>query len=160
MRPSPDVLAALFENAPRFTERLRYEECSSYEELIDRAEGIAIQMPEDEQLELIDGHPRIGADPTTVSAASHREQGYYKPASPSDDALAERLEDLNNEYEKRFGFRFCTFVAGRPRSEIADELQGRLDEPRKAELARALADVFAIARSRLATLAQPVEEAR
>lgn len=160
MRPSPEVLATLFENAPRFKERLSNEHVASYDELIDRAEVIAAQLPEDEQLELIDGHPRIGAHPATVSAASHREQGYDKPASPADEALAERLEKLNDEYEQRFGFRFCVFVAGRPRALIADEMEGRLDAPREEELTRALSDVFAIARSRLATLAQPMEEAR
>jgi 2-oxo-4-hydroxy-4-carboxy--5-ureidoimidazoline (OHCU) decarboxylase len=160
MRPSAEVLALLFENAPRFTERLSNEDVASYDELIDRAEVIAAQIPEDEQLELIDGHPRIGAHPTTVSAASHREQGYDKPANPSDDALTERLEKLNDEYEHTFGFRFCVFVAGRPRSEIADEMERHLEAPRDEELNRALSDVFAIARSRLATLAQPVEEAR
>ena len=116
-------------------------------------------MPEADQLELIDGHPRIGAQPATVSAASFHEQGYDKPSGLSDDALAERLERLNDEYEQRFGFRFWC-VAGRPRSEIADEMERRLDASREEELARALTDVFAIARSRLATLAQPVEEAR
>jgi len=33
-------------------------------------------MPEDEQIELIDAHPRLGAPPASVSALSHREQGY------------------------------------------------------------------------------------
>jgi 2-oxo-4-hydroxy-4-carboxy-5-ureidoimidazoline decarboxylase len=160
MRPSPVVVAALFENAPRFTARLSAEECISYDELIDRAERIAMHMPEGDQIELIDGHPRIGAQPSAVSAASFREQGYDQPTSPSDAALAERLEKLNDEYEERFGFRFCVFVAGRPRSEIADVMERRLDASREEELARALTDVFSIARSRLATLAQPVEEAR
>ena len=41
-----------------------------------RAATIALAMPEDEQLELIDAHPRLGAPPATVSAASFREQGY------------------------------------------------------------------------------------
>jgi 2-oxo-4-hydroxy-4-carboxy--5-ureidoimidazoline (OHCU) decarboxylase len=160
MRPSAELLEALFENAPRFTERLSGEDVASYDELIDRAEQIATRMPEADQLELIDGHPRIGAHPMTVSAASFKEQGYDKRSSPSDVALAERLEKLNDEYERRFGFRFCVFVAGRTRSEIADDMESRLNATRQQELARALSDVFAIARSRLATLAQPAEEAR
>ena len=33
-------------------------------------------MPEPEQVELIDAHPRLGAPPGSVSALSFREQGY------------------------------------------------------------------------------------
>jgi 2-oxo-4-hydroxy-4-carboxy-5-ureidoimidazoline decarboxylase len=114
-------------------------------------------MPEDEQIELIDGHPRIGADPATVSATSFREQGYDRSPASTDHELADRLAQLNDAYEDRFGFRFVVFVAGRPRSEIADFLESRLDADRDAELERALRDVLAIARDRLAKLNVPQE---
>ena len=48
-------------------------------------------MPEDEQLELIDAHPRLGAPPASVSAASFREQGYDRETTA---AIAD-LERLN-----------------------------------------------------------------
>lgn len=160
MRPSAEVVHALFENAPRFVERLTNVEVDSYDELIDLAESVAAQVPEDEQIELIDGHPRIGAPPASVSATSFAEQGYDRSAPSDDLALAERLARLNDEYERLFGFRFCIFVAGRPRSEIADVMSSRLSAPREDELRRALSDVFAIARSRLDQLTQPLEEAR
>ena len=149
MRPSADVLRRLFENAPRFVDRLANEEATSEEELIDRAENMAGHLPEDQKLELINGHPRIGADPTTVSAISFREQGYDRSSASPDPQLAARLQRLNDDYERRFGFRFVVFVNGRPRSEIADEMDVRLSADRSAELERALSDVFAIARDRL-----------
>ena len=48
-------------------------------------------MPEDEQIELIDAHPRLGAPPASVSALSHREQGYDRDTT---EAIAE-LDRLN-----------------------------------------------------------------
>ena len=158
MLPSQEVLAALFENAPRFVERLANEEVASYEELLDRAEQIAALMPEDEQLELIDGHPRIGAAPQTVSATSFREQGYDLDHGTTE--LQSRLDRLNEAYEAEFGFRFVIFVAGRPRTEIADAMEGRMLASREEELERALSDVFLIARNRLDKLSRPLEEAR
>lgn len=142
-------LAALFENAPRFVDRLRDVRAGSAEELLGRAEQLASELPEDEQLELINGHPRIGADPATVSVTSFHEQGYDRAPPTTDRELASRLARLNDAYEDRFGFRFVVFVAGRPRSEIADFLEARLGADRKEELARALRDVFAIARDRM-----------
>lgn len=160
MRPSPDVLTALFENAPNFVERLLTADVASYRELIDRAEQLATELPEGEQIELLDGHPRIGADARSISTQSYREQGYQQGAGEGDEELAGRLDHLNAEYERHFGFRFCIFVDGRPRSEVADVMESRIGAVREDELRRGLSDVFAIARSRLGKLIQPLEEAR
>lgn len=158
MRVSDDDLATLFEGAPGFVRRLSQLEANGWHELLDRAETIAAQMPEDEQFELLNAHPRIGAQPSTLSVLSHAEQGY--DLGPGSADLQARLDALNDAYERRFGFRFVIYVAGRPRSEIAAVIERRLDAPRDEERQRALADVFAIARSRLASLEQPLEEAR
>jgi 2-oxo-4-hydroxy-4-carboxy-5-ureidoimidazoline decarboxylase len=103
-------------------------------------------MPEAEQIELLNAHPRIGAPPSTVSAMSYAEQGYDRDAGTAE--LQARLDRLNAEYERKFGFRFCVFVAGRSRAEIAELLESHIDADRDAELDRALNDVFAIARDR------------
>jgi 2-oxo-4-hydroxy-4-carboxy-5-ureidoimidazoline decarboxylase len=134
-----------FEGAPRFLARLAAARPFGDEAtLFERAERIARSMPEDEQVELIDAHPRLGAPPMTVSAASHREQGYDRDTTA---AIAE-LEHLNERYESRFGFRFCVFVNGRSRPELVPVLERALTADRDAELRRALGDVVAIARDR------------
>ena len=46
------------------------------DELFAAARRIAHAMPEDEQVELLDAHPRLGAPPDAVSALSYVEQGY------------------------------------------------------------------------------------
>jgi len=146
MRPSREVLDTLFEGTPHFVERLAVLEVAGWEELFDRADDIAVNMPEDEQVELLNAHPRIGAAPASVSALSFREQGYDR--DPGTAELQARLDELNQRYEARNGFRFVVFVNGRPRSAIADYMATRLDADRDEERRRALADVIAIARSR------------
>ena len=151
--------APWFEGAPRFLARLAADRpFGDVATLFARAEAIALSMPEDEQVELINAHPRLGAPPATVSADSFREQGYDRETT---EAIAE-LGRLNAEYEARFGFRFCVFVAGRPRPALVPVLRGALAADRDAEIERALRDVVAIARDRYerASAAQAAEVAR
>jgi 2-oxo-4-hydroxy-4-carboxy-5-ureidoimidazoline decarboxylase len=162
VEPSRDALPALFEGAPRFVERLTTEPAGTWDELFERAQRIALDMPEDEQIELLNAHPRIGADPASVSAMSFREQGYEREQGhdrdPARDALQDRLDELNDEYEHRFGFRFVVFVNGRSRAAVADVMEDRMGVLREAEKERALRDVIAIARSRAARLERTREE--
>ncbi len=140
-----EVVAPLFEGAPRFLARLAAARPFGDEgTLFGRAGAIALAMPEDEQIELIDAHPRLGAPPASVSALSHREQGYDRETT---EAIAD-LERLNREYEARFGFRFCVFVNGRSRPELVPVLEAALNADRADEIVRALDDVVAIAHDR------------
>jgi 2-oxo-4-hydroxy-4-carboxy--5-ureidoimidazoline (OHCU) decarboxylase len=147
-------LAPLFEGAPRFLARLvAARRFGSWDRVFDRARELAHTMPEPEQVELLDAHPRLGAGPATVSAASFREQGYDRAAPPTTepDPVRERLAALNAGYEARFGFRYCVFVAGRPLAALVPGLEAALARPladRAAERARALDAVVDIARAR------------
>lgn len=139
------AVAPWFEGAPRFLARLATARPFGDEPtFFARAAVIAAAMPEDEQVELIDAHPRLGAPPASVSAASFREQGYDADTT----AAVADLERLNRAYEERFGFRFCVFVAGRSRPELVPVLEAALHADRDAEIRRALGDVVAIARDR------------
>jgi 2-oxo-4-hydroxy-4-carboxy-5-ureidoimidazoline decarboxylase len=146
------ALAPLFEGAPRFLGRLAEERpFGTYAELFGRANAVALAMPEDEQIELIDAHPRLGAPPADVSALSFREQGYGR-AETAPARVARELERLNRAYEDRFGFRFCVFVAGRPPEDLLPVIQAALGADRASEVRRALTDVVAIAMDRYARL--------
>jgi 2-oxo-4-hydroxy-4-carboxy--5-ureidoimidazoline (OHCU) decarboxylase len=139
------AVAPWFEGAPRFLARLAAARPFGDEStLFARAAEIAVEMPVQEQLELIDAHPRLGAPPATVSPASFREQGYDRETTA---AIAD-LERLNAAYEQRFGIRFCIFVAGRSRPELVPVLEVALGADRDNEIRRALGDVVAIARDR------------
>ncbi|MGH2445575.1 MAG: GNAT family N-acetyltransferase [Candidatus Limnocylindria bacterium] len=152
------LLRALFEDAPRFLSRL--VDARPFEtdaNLIASAHDLARSLPEDEQIELLAAHPRIGADPASVSDLSHAEQGYddpdARPDEPPDEPwIADDLEMLNDAYERIFGFRFVIFVAGRPRREIVPILERSLRDERESELRRGLDDVVYIAADRLARL--------
>jgi 2-oxo-4-hydroxy-4-carboxy-5-ureidoimidazoline decarboxylase len=146
-------MTPLFEGAPRFLARLaNARPFDSDGELFDKAIDIALAMSEAEQIELVNAHPRLGASPNSVSAMSYREQGYDRePAAARKDAaqnLAAELARLNDAYETRFGFRYCTFVAGRSREALLPEMRAALGGDRDAELKRALRAVVEIARDR------------
>lgn len=155
------TLEALFEGAPRFLDRV--EAAGPFPDddvLFHVARDIAHAMPEAEQLELIDAHPRLGAPPGTVSAMSYREQGYdlgagtpdHAPPAPGTTDVAAELERLNDAYEARFGFRYCVFVAGRSREALLPDMAAALKADRTSELHRALDAVVDIAIDRHAKL--------
>ena len=154
------AMAPAFEGAPRFLRRLAdARPFASEEQLLARAREIAREMPEAEQIELLDAHPRIGADPAAVSALSYAEQGYEAEEeeagedAPHPDAwVADELAALNDAYESRFGFRFVVFVAGRPRRDIIPILERALTADRDEELRRGVDDVIHVAADRLAKL--------
>ncbi|MGH2406826.1 MAG: 2-oxo-4-hydroxy-4-carboxy-5-ureidoimidazoline decarboxylase [Candidatus Limnocylindrales bacterium] len=144
------AVAPLFEGAPRFLVRLAAERpFGSAGALFSSARGIARGMPEEDQLELIDAHPRLGAAPESVSPISYIEQGYERSVTD----LAEELRRLNAAYEARFGFRYCVFVAGRSRSALLPGMESALDADRDVEIARALDAVIDIAHDRWHKLA-------
>jgi 2-oxo-4-hydroxy-4-carboxy-5-ureidoimidazoline decarboxylase len=148
------ALAPLFEGAPRFLGRLvAARPFGGPDALFARARTIAQAMPEAEQLELIDAHPRLGAPAGSVSAYSHVEQGYGLDAAGAaapPARLAVDLGRLNDAYEARFGFRYCVFVAGRPREALLPGMEAALHADRDDEIARALDAIVDIAADRYA----------
>jgi 2-oxo-4-hydroxy-4-carboxy-5-ureidoimidazoline decarboxylase len=139
------TLEQLFEGAPRFLDRLeRSGPFDSDDLLFHVARDIAHAMPEADQIELIDAHPRLGAPPGTVSPMSHVEQGYDRGTGTPLDVAAE-LERLNDAYERRHGFRYCVFVAGRPREALLPDMAAAIGADRTSELHRALDAVVDIA---------------
>jgi len=151
------ALAPLFQGAPRFLDRLAAARpFASYADLWPRALATARAMPEPEQLELINAHPRLGAPPASVSAMSFHEQGYDREAALAETdrvaaetaLVATELERLNAAYEASFGFRFCVFVNGRSRAALVPVLAAALEADRATEIRRALGDVVAIAAAR------------
>lgn len=148
-----DEVAPLFEGARGFLQRLAAARpFDSDHSFLAIAREVARTMPEADQLELLNAHSPIGADPSTVSAASFEEQGYGSPADDDAERVADELAMLNEVYERRFGFRFVVFVAGRPRASIGSLIEAAMRNDRQAELARGLDEVIDIAADRLGRL--------
>jgi 2-oxo-4-hydroxy-4-carboxy--5-ureidoimidazoline (OHCU) decarboxylase len=132
-----DELAGLFEGHTAVVERL-----AGLEDPLGQARKVLADAPEEEQIEALAAHPRIGRR-VGLSERSAREQG-----SDEDPALLAALVRLNKSYEDKFGFRFVVFVDGRPRAEILSVMRQRLQHSREAELANGLDELVAIALDR------------
>jgi 2-oxo-4-hydroxy-4-carboxy-5-ureidoimidazoline decarboxylase len=147
----------LFEGAPRFLARVAAERPFETDgDLLAAAARIARELPDEEAVELVDAHPRIGAVAASVSPLSHAEQGYddddTEAAGREAARIAEELEFLNDAYERIHGFRFTVFVAGRPRADIIPLVEVGLRNETAAELRRAVDDAVDIAADRLGRL--------
>lgn len=169
--PLATTLSVLFEPSPILFDRLVPElansfasgsKVDSYTSLIDRAIGVIDAWDDQQKAQFVTGHPRIGEN-QHISTLSANEQGAssasIKTASTPPEVL-ERLAELNARYEKIYpGLRYITFVNGRSRAEIAQEIEGVLSSKQESvevggdqwtrELNRAVADVGRIAKSRL-----------
>jgi 2-oxo-4-hydroxy-4-carboxy--5-ureidoimidazoline (OHCU) decarboxylase len=131
-----DELAELFEGRTRFVERL-----AELEDPLEAAGDLVRRLPERELLEALNAHPAIGAK--ALSERSAREQG-----ADEDAATGEELAQLNQAYEKKFGFRFVVFVDRRPKAAIVPILRERVQRTRAEELETAVNELVAIARDR------------
>ncbi len=136
-----EELAAIFERAPSLAERVRGSDPAS---IVASARSEIARMPEPERIAVLNAHPRIGAAPASLSALSFREQG-----GDADVATLRELAAMNDAYERRFGFRFVVFVAGRSKAEILPEMRDRLRRSRGDELTTGIEEFLAIARDRL-----------
>jgi urate oxidase/2-oxo-4-hydroxy-4-carboxy-5-ureidoimidazoline decarboxylase len=131
------VPGRLFEESSPLGRRLA--EIGPQPDPIAAARQLLEQMDEPEKLATLNAHPRIGAYSESMSSLSRDEQG---------TELLPELEQLNAEYERRFGFRFVVFVDRRSRDQIAEVLRERLGRTREEELAAGLDAVLAIAEDR------------
>ena len=133
-----DQLADLFQARSRFVEAL-----AEVEDPLGRAREVLAGLPEEQRVEALAHHPRIGE--RKLAGRSAAEQG--EPAQEDPEVMAE-LADLNAAYEERFGFRFVVFVNRRPRAEILPVLRERLERTRAEELETGCDELVAIAQDR------------
>lgn len=145
----------------------------TYTGLIDLALEEIGRWDVEAQSEFISGHPRIGEN-RNLSTLSASEQGAQGVNHTPSEVLA-RLGQLNALYELKYpGLRYITFVNGRSRAAIAEEMETKLGLPHslsdldsqgdnlqpvefdsedwRSELHRAIYDVGRIAKNRLRAL--------
>jgi OHCU decarboxylase len=101
---------------------------------LGRAEEIAAGLSDADKTEALAGHQRIGEP-------SPEQHG-------GDPAVLTELAYLNQVYEEKFGFRFVVFVAGRPRTEVLEDLRDRIANTREEELETGIRELVAIAQDR------------
>lgn len=139
-------LLAIFERSPTLTSCLLdvVQPGDPPEAIVRKARSIISGFPESELVATLNAHPRIGDDVRALSELSLREQG-----SDQDPATIAELGRLNEEYERRFGFRFVVFVNGRSKSQIVPLMRDRLTRTRESELRTGIEEFFAISLDRL-----------
>jgi 2-oxo-4-hydroxy-4-carboxy--5-ureidoimidazoline (OHCU) decarboxylase len=131
-----DELAELFEGRTKLVELL-----AEREHPLESADQAIRELSEREQREALNAHPAIGARNLSERSASEQGGGGHP-------AVLTELAYLNQVYEEKFGFRFVVFVNGRPKSEILEVLQRRLERTPEDELETGLRELVAIARDR------------
>jgi 2-oxo-4-hydroxy-4-carboxy--5-ureidoimidazoline (OHCU) decarboxylase len=147
------TLHILFESAPQLSSQLLlFRPFPSYKDLLETASSLINKLPVQDKIEIVNAHPRIGADKNTLSLLSHSEQGYTSTivGEEEDDVLIhELLNQLNEAYEEKFGFKFVIFVNGRSRKSLIPEFKKRLLNEGDDELERGLCEMMQIAHDRL-----------
>jgi 2-oxo-4-hydroxy-4-carboxy-5-ureidoimidazoline decarboxylase len=148
--PAADAEAALLEccAAPQWARRLAAgRPYGSVAAVLERADAVLAELP-DEQVDLaLAGHPRIGERP--VHASSAREQSGV--AGAPDDVLA-ALAEGNRAYEDRFGHVYLVCADGRPAAELLAVLRARLGNDPATERAVLRTELGKINRIRLRRL--------
>lgn len=172
------ALSTLFEHSPILSNKLVPElhpklhlpsarpSPLTYNSLIDFARDTILSWPVEDQASFVGAHPRIG-EIGGLSMLSSQEQA----ARATAPEVLERLKVLNEAYERKFeGLRYITFVNGRSRKEVMEEMQeflgvgdkeididtikkvGKGEKEYITECARAVEDVAKISKSRLSAL--------
>ena len=106
-------------------------------------------LTDEEWLEAMKAHPRIGDRGGDAPASSDREQerAMQAPAPTLSELAAE-----NRRYEEKFGHVFLVHASGRSAEEILGELRRRMSNDPMAELQEAKRELRKIALLRMAKL--------
>ncbi len=104
------------------------------------------RLTDEEWLEAMKAHPRIGERGGDAPHSSEREQSRAMQASA---ATLAALAAENRRYEERFGHVFLIFASGRSGEEILSELRRRMNNDPAFELEEAKRELRKIALMRL-----------
>ena len=107
------------------------------------------RLTDEEWLEAMKAHPRIGDRGGDAPNSSEREQSRAMQASA---ATLAALVAENRRYEERFGHVFLIFSSGRSAGEILCELRRRMNNDPASELEEAKRELREIALMRLRAL--------
>ncbi len=150
-----DALASVFENSPWIPQSIAERRPFASGIALHRALCEAVmQAGEQRQLALIRAHPELAGraavrgDLTAASTAEQKGAGL----SACTRQQYERLQQLNTEYNRRFGFPFVLAVKGHNPDSVIAALAERVTHEAAAERGTALREIFRIARFRLADL--------
>lgn len=151
------LLDGLYEHSPWIAQAALAERpFRSLAQLKHAMVRVLAQAPRDAQLALVRAHPELAgkamvAQSLTSESTNEQNKAGLTQCTPEEFA---RIQQLNADYNARFGFPFVLAVrgprgTGLPRQEIIDTLARRLQHPADFELAEALRNIHRIAELRL-----------
>ncbi len=148
-----EVLGAIFEHSPWVAERTWPQRPFANLDALHAALCDSLADADDQaKLALICAHPRLAgkaaiADQLTASSRHEQRGAGLDQCTAEEFAL---LNELNTEYDARFGFPFILAVRGHDRHSIIANMQARMLRPHDLEFAEALRQIERIAAFRLA----------
>ena len=148
------AVGAVFEHSPWIAERAAARRpFTSLDSLHAAMCETVATAPPDEQLALICAHPDlVGRVVLTAESKGEQTAAGLTDLSPEEVALFDRY---NRDYKARFGFPFVICARLNKKDAILAAFPIRLQSTADTECATALAEIYKIARLRLADLTQP-----
>ncbi|MFM8767616.1 MAG: 2-oxo-4-hydroxy-4-carboxy-5-ureidoimidazoline decarboxylase, partial [Rubrivivax sp.] len=152
------LLDGTYEHSPWVAQQAWHRRpCATVTALTQALADAVRQAPTDQQLSLIRAHPELAGKAMvskTLTAESTNEQGKAGLTDCTPEEFA-RLQQLNADYNAKFGFPFILAVRGPrgqglTRQQIIDTFARRLQNPVDFEQAEALRHIHRIAEIRLA----------
>ena len=113
------------------------------ESLFQTAEESFEALEEDDWLEALAGHPRIGERGDSIST------GEQAGAAQADDETRQQLREVNQAYQERFGFTYIVYATGKTAVEMLAIALARLANTRDEEIANAADEQRRITMTRL-----------
>jgi len=146
-----ETLGWIFEDSPwvaeRAWDRRPFESLDALHAAMTR---VVREAEEAEQIALLRAHPDLGTHARIGDASTGEQRGAGLDRLTPDEFA--RLQRLNADYRKRFGFPFLLAVKGSTKHDVLTALDARVTRPRDEEFAEALQQVYKIARFRLQEL--------
>ena len=142
------TLGWIFEDSPWIAERTwARRPFASLDALHQAMIDVVQQASELEQLALLRAHPDLGTRVRISDASTGEQQRAGLDRLAVDEY--QRLQRMNDEYRRSFGFPFLFAVKGSTKEDVLKALEARVGRSRDEELAEALRQVYRIARFRL-----------
>ena len=146
------VLGGIYEHSPWFAETAAHKRrFANTAELASALRGAVDAAGQEAQLKLVRAHPELAGKAAVrgeLTAESTREQA----GAGLDQCTPEefqRLQGLNEAYNRKFGFPFILAVRGYDRHGIIDAFARRLENAPEVELQTCINQIHRIAQFRL-----------
>lgn len=145
-------LSAIFEHSSWIAERTAAQRpFASVNALHQAMAGTVRSASQDERLRLIRAHPELAGKAAVCGELTDQSTQEQKGAgldqcSPDE---FERMQELNHQYNEKFGFPFVMAVKGHDRGSILQHFAQRLENQREVEAAECIEEIIRIGGYRL-----------